>query len=156
MDRFAFCLLHQLCTVLSDSSPFDVIWLPCVPPGPSFSGYDDASSDNSSADAANPSAAGPEPSAAPGSPPAAAGPHVTAGNVHRTLASQTFTTNLLQIQISNNAVFFVTDFHSHVARCVSSAAATPRVLQKAAGTAPPPAPTAAAAAAAAACGQQAE
>ena len=51
----------------------------CLFSGSSFSGYDDTSSDNSTADAANPSAASPEPSAAPGSPPAAAGPHVTAG-----------------------------------------------------------------------------
>lgn len=52
----------------------------CVCAGSSFSGYDDTSSDNSTADAADPSAASPEPSAAPGSSPAATGPHVTAGN----------------------------------------------------------------------------
>lgn len=54
--------------------------------GSSVSGYDDTSSDNSTANAADSSAAGPEPSAAPGSSPAAAGPHVTAGNVHVTSA----------------------------------------------------------------------
>lgn len=53
----------------------------CVCAGSIFSGYDDTSSDNSTADAADPSTASPEPSAAPGSSPAAAGPHVTAGNV---------------------------------------------------------------------------
>lgn len=58
----------------------------CVCAGPIFSGYDDTSSDNSTADAADPSAASPEPSAAPGSSPAATGPHVTAGNVHGTAA----------------------------------------------------------------------
>lgn len=57
----------------------------CVCAGSSFSGYDDTSSDNSTADAADPSAASPEPSAAPGSSPAAAGPHVTAGNVQVTV-----------------------------------------------------------------------
>lgn len=50
--------------------------------GSSVSGYDDTSSDNSTANAADSSATSPEPSAAPGSSPAAAGPHVTAGNVH--------------------------------------------------------------------------
>lgn len=53
----------------------------CVRAGSSVSGYDDTSSDNSTADATDPSAAGPEPAAAPGSPPAATGPHVTAGTV---------------------------------------------------------------------------
>lgn len=61
--------------------PLDTLCPPVVSAGSIFSGYDDTSSDNSTADAADPSAAGPEPSAAPGSSPAAAGPHVTAGNV---------------------------------------------------------------------------
>lgn len=47
--------------------------------GPSFSGYDDTTGDNSTANAADSPAAGPEPSAAPGSASAAAGPHVAAG-----------------------------------------------------------------------------
>lgn len=61
---------------------FDIyVLVVCVCAGSSVSGYDDTSSDNSTADAADPSAASPEPSAASGSSPAATGPHVTAGNV---------------------------------------------------------------------------
>lgn len=90
----SFCLLHA-------GTPFNPMsfWTggqcfltsPClavfVCAGSSVSGYDDTSSDNSTADAADPSAASPEPSAAPGSSPAATGPHVTAGNVQPTLKS---------------------------------------------------------------------
>lgn len=62
------------------------------PTGSSVSGYDDTSSDNSTADATDPSAAGPEPAAAPGSPPAATGPHVTAAAAPRVLQEAAGTT----------------------------------------------------------------
>lgn len=71
----------------------------CVCAGSSVSGYDDTSSDNSTADAADPSAASPEPSAAPGSSPAATGPHVTTGNVH--------VIDLLVRHVSNAAVLIL-------------------------------------------------
>ncbi len=73
---------------MADLCSFDAYLLfLCVRAGSSVSGYDDTSSDNSTADAADPSAASPEPSAAPGSSPAATGPHVTTGNVQLTFMS---------------------------------------------------------------------
>lgn len=80
------CLLH-LALILQCWWAHGFLLFLCVSAGSSFSGYDDTSSDNSTADAADPSAASPEPSAAPGSPPAATGPHVTAGNVQLTFMS---------------------------------------------------------------------
>lgn len=69
--------LFSCLTVLSFFFFFPLAVTVCA--GPSVSGYDDTSSDNSTANAADSPAASPEPSAAPGPPPAAAGPHVTAG-----------------------------------------------------------------------------
>ena len=77
------------------------LFILCVHAGSSFSGYDDTSSDNSTADAADPSAASPEPSAAPGSPPAATGPHVTAGNVQLTLTSRIILSDRMDVTVWN-------------------------------------------------------